>query len=103
VFISGSVALSAVDRVPEFSGGFRGPAGWAVLGLRHQWLAEEFSMNGVGTASPHPTNSRTAERLRTIVQQSEAKRLRTIVQQSEAKRLRTIVQHFFHQRLVSVH
>jgi hypothetical protein len=71
--------LSAVERVPELPGVFRGPVGWPVFGSRHKWLVEESAMNGVGTASPHPTNSQTA------------------------KRLRTIVQHFFHQRLVSVH
>ena len=52
MFISGSVVLSAVERVPELPGGFRGPVGWAELGSRNKWLAEESAMNGVGTASP---------------------------------------------------
>ncbi|MFN7796215.1 MAG: hypothetical protein ACK5Q3_11700, partial [Planctomycetota bacterium] len=63
--------------VPELPGGFRGPVGWAELGSRNKWLAEESAMNGVGTASPHTAHSQTAERVRTIVQQSAAKRLRT--------------------------
>ena len=58
MFISGSVVSSAVERVPELPGGFRGPVGWAELGSRNKWLAEESAMNGVGTASPHPTGGR---------------------------------------------
>ena len=42
--MSGSVALSAVERVPKRPGGFRGPVGWAVLCSKHQSLAYESAM-----------------------------------------------------------